>query len=414
MKNKVQIIGVLLLLTCLGKAQTQFSSEGLKYWYYRDRLKYFVMPGTEPGQSVVITCRNSTKELGQHYPVYCGIETAQTHKLMGYYIGMLATEYKLLKDNGQVSDAYETLIELNLAMDALNRMDYCEMDVPWYKNDAKYNGFFIRDDYPPILSQSMTEYFNQDLASGSYDDYLNQIEGASQNDPGRPGLPFAIAETCVSVRKKYESSNNYYYQHPHYYEDDDLQYLFDIADYSLGKDGETYMKYWKQECFTSNDEIIGDLMGLALVSFLVDDIPTQTKANTIAHNYRNFMVSNPLLLMFFPNGSPISINYGGFTGGFAWGVSKLIHRMTNDFPISNYGLGPFATFSYMGSLGAILAANPYENFYNQGLYSKLVALAEAGVPATSPYKEIEFLGKNGNLHTFYLLLWAVANNKGHL
>ncbi|HBG71953.1 MAG: hypothetical protein A2W93_05220 [Bacteroidetes bacterium GWF2_43_63] len=88
------------------------------------------MPGIEPGQSVIMTCRNSYKDYANNYPIFKGIETANTHKLQGYYIGMLATEYKLLKDNGQNADATATLQELNLALDALIRMDKCEDDIP--------------------------------------------------------------------------------------------------------------------------------------------------------------------------------------------------------------------------------------------------------------------------------------------
>lgn len=411
MKNKLQILGMFLFLSYIGSAQTLFNAESLKYWYYRDRLKYFVMPGTEPGQSVVITCRNSIKDFGDYNPIFCGIETAQTHKLLGYYIGMLATEYKLLKDNGQTVDANNTLLELNLAMEALTRMDECEMDIPWNKDENKNNGFFIRDDFPPILSPSMIEYFNQDLACGRYCDYIAQISGIpSQNIPGRPGLPFAIAETCASVRKKYESTANYYYSHPHHWTDkNDIEHVFDIADYSLEDDGDAYMDYWRQECFTSNDEIIGDLMGLALVSFLVDDESTQDKAYDIALRYKQFMMSNPSLLMFFPDFHPISP--GGYTGGFVWGVAKLVHRMGNNFPISNYGVGPIATLQYKIGLLGQLWINPEENTYNKGLYSKLVALGEATTYGYSSHNAIRILGSDDNFSTFYLLLWAVANNK---
>jgi len=31
----------------------------LKYWYYRNRLKYFVIPGTKQGESEVIAQRNA-------------------------------------------------------------------------------------------------------------------------------------------------------------------------------------------------------------------------------------------------------------------------------------------------------------------------------------------------------------------
>jgi len=102
---------------------TNFTDAAQKYWYYRDRLKYFVMPGTEPGQSIVFTHRND------NYPAE-RIAITQPRVVEGFYIGVLATEYKLLKDNGQIADANATLYELNLALDALIRMDKCEDDIP--------------------------------------------------------------------------------------------------------------------------------------------------------------------------------------------------------------------------------------------------------------------------------------------
>jgi len=38
---------------------TSFTDAAQKYWFYRDRLKYFVYPGTEEGASVLMTSRNS-------------------------------------------------------------------------------------------------------------------------------------------------------------------------------------------------------------------------------------------------------------------------------------------------------------------------------------------------------------------
>ncbi len=84
-----------------------FKNESIKYWYYRDRLKYFVYPGTEEGNSVIMTKRNDWgQESGDPewdwVDQYNGVAWGQTHKINGYYIGMLATEYKLLKDNEQI------------------------------------------------------------------------------------------------------------------------------------------------------------------------------------------------------------------------------------------------------------------------------------------------------------------------
>ncbi len=83
-----------------------FNNESIKYWYYRDRLKYFVYPGNNEGNSVLMTKRNSWgQEMGNnddYIDQYNGVSWGQTHKINGYYIGMLATEYKLLKDNEQI------------------------------------------------------------------------------------------------------------------------------------------------------------------------------------------------------------------------------------------------------------------------------------------------------------------------
>jgi len=126
---------ILFLLVCLsGTVFSQnFDTEHYRYWFYRDRLRYFVYPGTEPGNSVVCTYRNPPRDRWDQWVQSTAntIVYGQTYKLMGYYLGMLATEYRLLLDNGQNDDAVQTLNELNLALDALIRMDKCEDDIPW-------------------------------------------------------------------------------------------------------------------------------------------------------------------------------------------------------------------------------------------------------------------------------------------
>ena len=306
------------------------------------------MPGTESGQSVVQTCRNANKDFGQHWAIYKGVETANTHKLQGYYIGLLATEYKLLKDNGQNADAITTLQELNLALDALNRMDYCEGDAPWnnFWFTSRYDGFFIRDDYPSILSQPMTEYLNVNLANGSFSDYSTQISGL-------PGLPFSINSNCVRARNKYEDPSNYYYQYPHIWTDDnDVEHVFDVAAYSTHN--ETYWNYWKDECFTSNDEIIGDLMGLALVSYFVSDFSTKMKAINIAYRYYSIM-NSPYYQMRFPDFTPILADDGGYSGGYLWGVASVVNRM---MPLIDMGdVGVFGGSSFLQYQSSVLFYN---------------------------------------------------------
>lgn len=116
---------VLIVFVFYKSFAQSFSEESFKYWYYRDRLRYFVCPSDEEGGSILMTSRNSSWN-GGSVVQYNGVEWGQTRKINGYYIGLLATEYKLLKDNGQYSDAIATLHELDLALDALIRMDECE------------------------------------------------------------------------------------------------------------------------------------------------------------------------------------------------------------------------------------------------------------------------------------------------
>jgi hypothetical protein len=115
------VISVILAMTCfIGSAQV-FHTESEKYWYYRDRMKYFVYPGNQEGNSIIITNRNANRPYGYSSGgwrpgIYNSVEFGQTYKSMGYYIGFLATEFKLLQQNNQ--DLSNTLIELNFVMDA--------------------------------------------------------------------------------------------------------------------------------------------------------------------------------------------------------------------------------------------------------------------------------------------------------
>jgi len=72
-----------------------------KYWYYRNRLKYFVKPGIGPGYSCVGSIRNRYN--GQHMS-FGGDQVIE----LGWYTGVLATEYKLLNNNNQNTE--ETLL----------------------------------------------------------------------------------------------------------------------------------------------------------------------------------------------------------------------------------------------------------------------------------------------------------------
>ena len=68
----------------------------------------------------------------------------------GYYLGLLATEYRLLKDAGE--DATGTLNELYFAIKAVNRLDFKAEDILAENYNADFdpnlNGFYLREDIP--------------------------------------------------------------------------------------------------------------------------------------------------------------------------------------------------------------------------------------------------------------------------
>lgn len=100
----MRIIAVILFLNSIFITVNGQSnrSDLLKYWRCRDRLKYFIIPGMKQGESEISTIRNFNT-----FPI---INYGQHGVYLGFYIGMLATEYKLHTDNGQ--DAWNVKEEI--------------------------------------------------------------------------------------------------------------------------------------------------------------------------------------------------------------------------------------------------------------------------------------------------------------
>jgi len=145
-----------LVLACyLSYAQITFD-EYEKYWYYRHRLTTeFMVQGEAPidcssttpyGYSLPAHSTYSHRNDDGDYMIYWSDGTTD----LGYYLGVLATEYRLLADYGWNTD--QTLKELYWAMKALERLDR-KSAVPFYNDGTCHddygnvgNGYFIRDD----------------------------------------------------------------------------------------------------------------------------------------------------------------------------------------------------------------------------------------------------------------------------
>ncbi|MEY4876433.1 MAG: hypothetical protein RL708_1582 [Bacteroidota bacterium] len=190
--KKLNLILIVLFIFLNNIFAQNVGKNNEKYWYYRERLKWFMIGvGPNPGQSMPAASRdgytasifpttdplNTFPKVVDYYhdpsgnlvidPVTNDTAKNYIHGLLsvndnlnqlGWYIGVLATEWKLLHDEG--SDTRNTEKELYYALYALRRLDntdfclqqngdinptgsnqHCVGNIP---ND----GFFLREDFP--------------------------------------------------------------------------------------------------------------------------------------------------------------------------------------------------------------------------------------------------------------------------
>lgn len=129
------------LLSLPVRAQTDHAYLLNKYWYYRERLQYFVntgIDGQSRGEGMVVSVRN------KHSTDVISWENQMSQ--FGSYLGVLATEYALLNFYGQ--DASQPWQELTLALGCYERDDRCESRMPWYLDYDVFDGFHMDEDVP--------------------------------------------------------------------------------------------------------------------------------------------------------------------------------------------------------------------------------------------------------------------------
>ncbi len=153
----------LMLLIAFGMAlKGQSDPNNLeKYWFYRERLKQFVVtdnyayPGTNiPAHRIEVDA----------------IGWDDGNGALNQYISMLATEYRLLKDYGQ--DVSQTVRDLCYAINSFERLDRTAES--YYGGPSSLiNGFFIRDDIKE-------EFWNRYKPNGT-DPYFEQTNLAFED-----------------------------------------------------------------------------------------------------------------------------------------------------------------------------------------------------------------------------------------
>lgn len=246
--NKVFVTIFLLFMIilpsiCLGQAE---HTNLLKYWYYRDRLKYFVIPGNKMGESEVASIRNSN--------LFANIDFGQHSCYTGYYFGVLATEIRMLLNNGNTQAALAAHDELVKAvLEYIYSMDYCEWYWPPYAGtDSDFNGFFIRTGVPrKFLSDDPN---SPDWDFGSTEDGISHVSLLNLRIPDN-------AWYIDNIHQFYNLPRG----HPGYLFNDNNNPGSHIqSDIDPENDGEG-----KEEM--SQDEAIGLLLGLALIYRFVPD-----------------------------------------------------------------------------------------------------------------------------------------------
>ncbi len=150
------LLHALLLLSSVALANpaAAATSHG-NYGLLRTRLlDEFVIVGDGTGEGQPMTERNDLTG---------NVRWADSTIQLGFYLGMLATEYALLSDPETYpemtrgdGDTADTLAELTYALDALERLDRvadASFEAPCTQSEV-VNGFFIRDDVPSTAWQA--------------------------------------------------------------------------------------------------------------------------------------------------------------------------------------------------------------------------------------------------------------------
>jgi hypothetical protein len=153
---------------------------------------------------------------------------------LGWYIGVLATEYRLLLNQGE--NTSDTELELYYALKAYERLDFHAEKNQWpYAGNCAVNGFFGRDD----VSQEFVETFFPNFADplfpnktfvSDYEDHKSPKnsgpKGAahmSQDQAINLMMGFALVVKCVDPNANYNGYN--FKSNAQYYSDLMMSYM---------------------------------------------------------------------------------------------------------------------------------------------------------------------------------------------
>jgi len=253
LKKLSRIILILVCTVASCNAQNDYINHK-KYWYYKTRFNNdFVLIGTEAGMSIPFNRRGNSGSSALFDPGQ-SLNSGDASAQLGCYLGVLATEYKLLKNNGQ--DLTKIKHEIFCALNAVNRIDYVAEAI-FNENPAggNLNGFFVRDDIPKDFAKKNYNHFN-------YYQPLHGLQGPRDAN-GYPNGPYPSNITVQMQDKGFTQTFDWGMA---FTGGSSLDY---ITDRSVGKTKDEAVEGNEE----SHDQAYYLLMGLSLVSKLVDDVP---------------------------------------------------------------------------------------------------------------------------------------------
>ena len=194
MKNYLIFFQTLLSITCFAQSD-QINQD--KYWKYRELLKQkFTKIGIEPGGSIPMACRIPGYAYGGTMdPNGTQLQWKDATITLGYYLIVLATEFRLLNDQGQ--DVVACQNELYYALQAINRLDrHAESYLSGSSNTSEgLNGFFIRDDVPDDFWQ------NWENDGPIYPSLMNDPGNPNRSDSDHSGLNDSTGEPLFAINQ---------------------------------------------------------------------------------------------------------------------------------------------------------------------------------------------------------------------
>lgn len=141
------LTALMLSVYVLSSAQGIDSTLSNRYWVYKDRfLKFYThVGGTDPGESLPMDVIRRNLNCGD----FSGdrIESGDVMAAMFEYLGVLATEYAILKQTDDYEKQEACKHELYYAIRAIDRVDrFAEIEFFKDPDSIDTKGFFVRDD----------------------------------------------------------------------------------------------------------------------------------------------------------------------------------------------------------------------------------------------------------------------------